>query len=967
MKKYLTFLCSLLLLSFLASTNYGQERPGVAYPVFSDELGNMPQLNKGNPYNLSSVTGDLFQNGADRLTSLQYTDGSWGWPLDAPPTYGNIIAPITMGLAQAYHFTGDADHLTALSKAGAYLLTKTNNFSPSDGYLAATLDQIFGGTTYVQYVKDNYYDPLAAGTYNRNGAGTLYNTEGYVELVRANRSGSQANLAAWDIGMGLVGAAMCGASTAEWIAGVKAEINELDGTGYYDVIGLAGAIYGLAYVGEDFDPTAGEHAAASNLTDLANILSSYQIDLGGFAWNSEYVIPNDQDEMIQETAYAILALNEVNQQVFLSNIIGAGNYLTSTQLVSGGWENYIGSGENNEVTGEALWGLSVSIEKKSVTNVGVDYDFPVNGVKLNFSTLPSGGGTITVQRYNEVPSGYPAPPAGATHAGLWIDFSSSMADFSFNATVTVDVTGLGFDATNSVMYYNSETNSWVAVTGGSYSSGPPETYTFTINHFTPFSFINTPSTAYNVYLSSSSTAAAGIIYPNTDWGITAYDPNDWDFTTPITLYIVPEVGSEYGASDITIEWNNTLFSFDAVDKTGGIYDGGNFLFFYNQLGNTDQVTINASALTNTNFTISGGDYIAKLKLNLLKPGFGPISFTSLDFRAFDGSGGQNGVYVVGNNTSVKSYLGDVATSGDESTGDGQVDFNDLTLWSNSYWSGVAGYGGGMTNYKVKYDVGPTSDNTVYGLPQIDNKIQFEDLMIFAMSYGLSGDDVYPKISPAPEVPVELYLGEPIAAGNETRIPVMVTGGGVQNIRAMELSFAGQFGKLLSVEKGELLRGEDNPVMVMSREEGGKVYVDFALFGAKEEGISREGEVLVLRFEGKAGMSISSADVRNVRNNEMMAKITGKQNGVPMSYGLSQNYPNPFNPSTIISYQIPKQQLVTLRIYNVLGEKVTELVNEVQEAGYYEVQMNGASLSSGVYYYQISAGDFSSVKKMLLVK
>lgn len=145
------------------------------------------------------------QAGGDRLVEMQYTDGSWGWPLNAPPTYGNILGPISMGLAQAYHATADADHLTGLGAAGSYLLTKTNNFSPSDGYLAAELDSIIGGTTYTTHVMTNFYNPLAAGTYDRLGLGILYDTAGYVNKIRTDRAnGGIGNLAAWDVGMGLV-------------------------------------------------------------------------------------------------------------------------------------------------------------------------------------------------------------------------------------------------------------------------------------------------------------------------------------------------------------------------------------------------------------------------------------------------------------------------------------------------------------------------------------------------------------------------------------------------------------------------------------------------------------------------------------------------------------------------------------------------------------------------------------------
>jgi hypothetical protein len=175
-------------------------------------------------------------------------------------------------------------------------------------------------------------------------------------------------MAAWDVGMGLVGAAACNVDTTYWVAGTKAEINELyggdnknDELGWYDVIGLAGAVYGLAVAGVDFDPTSGEHAAASSTAELAAILATYQINNGGFAWNKWWVIPNDFDEDHQATAYAMLALNAVNRPLYLSKIKGAADYLLSVQNPSGGWygDEYHDV-ENNEVTGEVLWGIATA-------------------------------------------------------------------------------------------------------------------------------------------------------------------------------------------------------------------------------------------------------------------------------------------------------------------------------------------------------------------------------------------------------------------------------------------------------------------------------------------------------------------------------------------------------------------------------------------------------------------------------
>jgi hypothetical protein len=86
-----------------------------------------------------------------------------------------------------------------------------------------------------------------------------------------------------------------------------------------------------------------------------------------------------------------------------------------------------------------------------------------------------------------------------------------------------------------------------------------------------------------------------------------------------------------------------------------------------------------------------------------------------------------------------------------------------------------------------------------------------------------------------------------------------------------------------------------------------------------------------------------------------------------SYALSQNYPNPFNPSTSIKFEIPKDGLVTLKIYDILGAEIATLVNEEKTTGRYEVNFSASSLASGVYLYRIQVNDFVDVKKMILMK
>jgi len=96
-------------------------------------------------------------------------------------------------------------------------------------------------------------------------------------------------------------------------------------------------------------------------------------------------------------------------------------------------------------------------------------------------------------------------------------------------------------------------------------------------------------------------------------------------------------------------------------------------------------------------------------------------------------------------------------------------------------------------------------------------------------------------------------------------------------------------------------------------------------------------------------------------------VRDNSSSLPRSYGLSQNYPNPFNPTTHIDYQLPDPGQVTLKVFDVLGREVRTLVDERQSAGYYTVTLDAGKLTSGIYFYRIKAGNYSSVKKLVLLK
>jgi hypothetical protein len=115
-------------------------------------------------------------------------------------------------------------------------------------------------------------------------------------------------------------------------------------------------------------------------------------------------------------------------------------------------------------------------------------------------------------------------------------------------------------------------------------------------------------------------------------------------------------------------------------------------------------------------------------------------------------------------------------------------------------------------------------------------------------------------------------------------------------------------------------------------------------------------------------AFNNSDVYLIKtdSNGIVSGIPGLEY-LPDDFILYQNFPNPFNPNTTIGYKIPERSFVTIKVYDVLGNEVATLVNEEKQAGAYEVKFDGARLTSGIYFYQIKAGNFVETKKMILLK
>ena len=109
------------------------------------------------------------------------------------------------------------------------------------------------------------------------------------------------------------------------------------------------------------------------------------------------------------------------------------------------------------------------------------------------------------------------------------------------------------------------------------------------------------------------------------------------------------------------------------------------------------------------------------------------------------------------------------------------------------------------------------------------------------------------------------------------------------------------------------------------------------------------------------------DLKYKENQVLIATTNIVANNIPKEFLLCQNYPNPFNPTTTLEFGVPVDSKVKVEVYNILGQLIAVLVDEVRQAGYYKVTFGSQSMPSGVYFYRMTAGSFVQTKKMQLIK
>jgi len=159
--------------------------------------------------------------------------------------------------------------------------------------------------------------------------------------------------------------------------------------------------------------------------------------------------------------------------------------------------------------------------------------------------------------------------------------------------------------------------------------------------------------------------------------------------------------------------------------------------------------------------------------------------------------------------------------------------------------------------------------------------------------------------------------------------------------------------------------------------GDSVYakVEYVPWSDKDAAVSGTETVSTTNYAVSNGTITVPVDVTNplygyrvfVTSNNSLLAVNTTRKTIPYEFSLSQNYPNPFNPTTTIDYQISKNSMVTLKVYDILGREVVTLVNKQLTPGKYSVKFDGSNLSSGIYFYRLDAGSFVKTKKLILLK
>ena len=307
--------------------------------------------------------------------------------------------------------------------------------------------------------------------------------------------------------------------------------------------------------------------------------------------------------------------------------------------------------------------------------------------------------------------------------------------------------------------------------------------------------------------------------------------------------------------------------------------------------------------------------------------------------------------------------GDVSSGNATGVQDNRVDSDDTQFMVNNFNTTVTAGAAGDIN-------GDASINFQDLLIVAGNVSEEGVAPVFNKQGGKSNDNAVLKLNGIPDM---------ITEGGEFEVSVMVNN--INDLKAYTFTLRYDNDMVALVEDGDAIIDGDflysgdqsaRSLFFTKDDRKGLIFVNTLLGNAQTA--QGGGELLVLRFKAIHSGPHPDIALTDVQLANSVNEITsiGDVEDIPTDFALLQNYPNPFNPETRIRFQLPEASRVVLKVYNILGQEVRTLVNDQMKAGFHNLMWdgrNGAGLrvASGVYIYRIKAGNFKSVKKMVMLK
>ncbi len=905
-------------------------------------------------YMQADITEDNAGNGpiAPDPDDADPDDGGWDWALSAfehsaNASSTNLYGVTAQGIYRAYQLDPKPAYFTAMKDAADYIVT----VGPAVIRSGPDVTFLLNFADLTACPDPAYYRAGAQAIWDRDI--TVYGTmQALAEYIRDARFGQgySNGIIPWDIAawaeaaMAMHATFPAGGHDAEAaaIAEVVYQDSFMGNPGYFDVYGANmgsvpgwdNILYGWYTIGVtgliDTFAAAGVHT--DELPGLQTVLLDCQYADGGFS--DQYGATAEIDRDWQTSGYALMSLvgNLPASPTVNDAIYRGATWLASTQDPSGAWV-YSSGNHYPEIGGEATAGLAMAW-----TVVGADVTAGVTGPDpvqcgetktVTFAYEPSDG-TPGLRGYELVLS-----ITGPVSFDYMTDFDEaagllSVGDptvfyvvdeggglYSVNGSILGTTAGLTATGDLFTLDLLTTGDGLVEITVDSYRMRDPDNVDI---------FATMPGVSFTVDCTAPPavtdlTSAPGHEKVTLDW--TMVDASDvdhyeiwravWNMGVGFELVSAypeydddnvnePVWPADHAAADASLEWE--MIDDTVVGTAVGYVDA-----------------------------------------------YAPRGVYYYEVYAVDAAG-NIGAGAGPMNRSTNYWLGDI----DPPTYDGDVDVQDIDELGATF-----GYVHGDFDYDNEADVGPTDNAGGFGIPDTDNVIDFEDLMIFAMNYGNVA-------------PLKALGGTTSAVLAWTRID--------ENTWALELiepcaSLKGlrlraglPAGVTCEVSAGQLLGAQVSPAFVANIDRNG-LDANLALMG-RGCAITGNGELLRISFSADVDV-MPDIKARRIDNGDLtvtMNSDTGSR--TPDRFTAAQNYPNPFNPKTTIAFDLPESRNVRLSIYSIDGSLVRTLIDGEMPAGAHTTIWDGLDnarqgVASGAYFYRIEAGPDSAVHKMLLMK